>query len=508
MMSDNPYSGSAIKRGAGHFIVGKGLSALLTFILLLWLVRLLSVTEYAAYITLLAALDVTLIFANVGLPWMDARYLPEFRLHASKAMLSRFVAQLIQYQLGVLLLLAVSGWGCLDWILVKLEMAAYVQAAQLYIFILVVDGIGRRLRESILTNLLLQKLIQINQTIRSVVFLGGLVVLYYLGEINLTYVVAAELVASTVSLLHALIGLWWHLKGIDTREKPDWKIPKWSVMWRMALNMYFSEIITQVYGVQVFTLVIRYTLGEEPTAVFGFLRNLYGQTRNYLPATLLFGLIRPKLVASYVGDGGIAELTRNANMVGKISLFILMPLLVFSWLAGEELVALLSGGKFLHTGYYFPGFLSSLILLSQRQILETVAMVTGNSHLCNYGGLLGIVTLPMAYLLIEWGFQLWAPIIALWVGSILYCSIIVRGIERKTAYHADLSGYYKMLLAALLAYLASQMMIVTGQSWIWIILLAIVACCTFLLTAAIIKPFSDAERLRINQLIKRNLFVW
>jgi O-antigen/teichoic acid export membrane protein len=507
-MSDNPYSGSAIKRSAGHFIVGKGASALLTFTLLLWLVRLLSVTEYAAYITLLAALDVTLIFANVGLPWMDARYLPEFRLHASKAVLSRFVAQLIQYQLGVLLLLALTGWLCLDWILVKLDMVAYVQAAQLYIVILVVDGLGRRLRDSILTNLLLQKLTQINQMVRNIAILSGLGILYYLGEINLAHVVAVELVASTVCLLLALIGLWRHLKGIDTREKADWKIPKWSVMWRMALNMYFSEIITQVYGVQVFTLVIRYTLGEEPTAVFGFLRNLYGQTRNYLPATLLFGLIRPKLVASYVGDGGIAELTRNANMVGKISLFILMPLLVFSWLAGEELVALLSGGKFLHTGYYFPGFLSSLILLSQRQILETVAMVTGNSHLCNYAGLLGVVTLPMAYLLIEWGFQLWAPILALWIGSLIFSGVIIRGIEKKTAYRADLSGYYKMLFVALLAYLASQVILVAGQSWMWIVLVGILASGTFLLTAAIIKPFSDAERLRINQLIKRNLFVW
>jgi len=507
-MSDNPYSGSAIKRSAGHFIVGKGASALLTFILLLWLVRLLSVAEYAAYITLLATLEITISLANIGLPWIDARYLPEFRLHASKAVLSHFVARLIQCQLGVLLLLALLGWLYLDWILVKLDMVAYVQAAQLYLFTLVIDGIGRRLRDSILSNLLLQKLTQINQMVRNIVFLGALGILYYLGEINLAHVVAAELLAATVSLLLGLIGLWRHLKDINTREKADWKIPKWSVMWRMALNMYFSEIITQVYGVQVFTLVIRYTLGAEPTAVFGFLRNLYGQIRNYLPATLLFGLIRPKLVASYVGDGGIAELTRNANMVGKISLFILMPLLVFSWLSGEEFVALLSGGKFLHTGYYFAGFLSTLILLSQRQILETVAMVTGNSYLCNYAGLFGIVTLPMTYLLIEWGFQLWAPILALWVGSLIFCGTIVRGIEKKTAYRADLSGYYKMLLAAFLAYLSSQMILVAGQSWVWIILVGILASCAFLLTAAIIKPFSEAERLRINQLIKRNLFVW
>jgi O-antigen/teichoic acid export membrane protein len=505
----SPYSGSAVKRSAVHFLVGKVVSALLTFTLLLWLVRLLSVPEYSAYITLAASADMATVFSNIGLPWIAARYLPEFRLHAPKAILIRFILQLMKYQAGVLGLTAGLAWICLDWILLHLDMTIYLQAAQLYVLVLMVNGIGRDLRDNVLAELLQQKLAQTCLVIRNLLFVIGLGILVYTDNVNLFSVVIVELVAGLVDVLCSLMGLAWYLTQlVDEVKKPDWTQPQWSKMWSVAINMYFSQIVTQVYSAPMFTLVIRYTLGTESTAIFGFLRNFYGQIISYLPATLLFGLIRPKLVASYVGDGGIVELTRNANIVGKFSLFVLMPLLVFAWLSGEVLLAQLSGGKFLHTGYYFAGLLCSLIPASQRQILETVAVVTNNSHLCNYAALLGVLTLPITYELIQLGFDLWAPIIAIIFGNLLFCSTIVRGVTKKTAYHADFAGFCRMLLVAAISYLGSMQLLISGQSWFWIIAVALLACSVFLLVAAIIKPFSESERLRINQLIKRNLFIW
>lgn len=510
-MSDSPYSGATVKRNAVYFLIGKAISALLTFTILLWLVRLLNVSEYAAYITLVASLEITIVFSNIGLPWMEARYLPEFRLHAPKAVLIRFVAQLIQCQLFILLTVAATAWSCLDWLLLKMEMTAYLEAAQLYILMLIVDGAGRRLRDSILSALLQQKLAQTSLVIRNLILIIGLGVLVYTKEVNLAYVVTAELLAALISLLFSLIGLWRHLaRLVDMGGKPDWIKPKWSQMWGVARNMYVSELLAQTYSSQVFTLIIRYSLGAEATAVFGFLRNIYIQVLNYLPAVLLFGLIRPKLVASYVGDGGIVELTRNANIVGKFSLFVLMPLLMFAWLSGEVLIDKLSGGKFPDTGFYLAGLFCALVPLSQRQILETVAVVTGNSHLCNYASLLGIFTLPITYGLIQLGFELWAPIIAVMTGHLLFCSTILRGVAKKTSYHADFLGFCRMLLSALVGYLASVLIVfsTSQNSWTWIVVMITIACCTFLLSAAIIKPFSELERSRINRLIKRNLFVW
>lgn len=507
-MSDSPYSGFAIKRSAGHFIIGKIASALLTFTLLLCLVRVLTIPDYAAYITLVAGLDIALIVANVGLPWIEARYLPEFRLHASKAILIRFVIQLIQCHVIVLLLLALPVWLSLDWLLLKMDMLPYLKAAQLYVIMLVIEGSGRSLRDSVLGALLQQGAAQISLVTRNLVFISALGVLAYQGEISLVNVITIELLAAFISVLVSLIGLGCHLRRIEVNENSDWKAPNWLQMWTVARDMYFSEMVTLIYSSQIFTLIIRYNLGAEATAVFGFLRNIYAQVMNYLPAALLFGLIRPKLVASYVGNGGIAELTRNANIVGKFSLFVLMPLLVFACLASEELITLLSGGKFSHSGYYLAGLLSALVPFSQRQLLETVAVVTENSHFCNYAALLGIFTLPITYALIQLGFDLWSPIISITLGNLIFCSTILIGVTRKTLYRADFLGFYKLLLAALISYLACLLILVSGQSWAWIITVALLTCSVFLLVAAIIKPFSDEERLRINQIIKRNLFVW
>ena len=507
-MSNSPFSGDEVKRSAGHFLIGKAVSALLTFTILLWLVRLLSVPEYAAYITLVAALEITIVVASVGLPWIEARYLPEFRLHAAKSTLIRFVLQLIELQLGVFTVTAILGWLFLNWLLAITDMTGYVSVAQLYVFMLVVDGGGRRLRDGVLSMLLQQKLAQTSLVIRNVLFIIAVAIMAYYDEITLTHVVAAELIASLVGLFYCLIGLWLYLQRIDLTQKDDWQQPSWSQMWVVARNMYFSEMVTQVYSPQVFTLVIRHSLGAEATAVFGFLRNLYMQVRNYLPASLLFGLIRPKLVASYVGEGGIVELTRNANLVGKLSLFILMPLIVFSLLTGEELTSLLSGGKFPYTGYYFAGLMFSLVPASQRQILETVAMVTENSHLCNLAASLGVLTLPVTYLLIKMDFGLWSPIFATLLGNVLFCSTIVKGVTKNTHYHADYLGYNKMLFATFVAYLGGVEIMWDAHGWLWFIEMGLLSCVVFLVVAAVIQPFSESERLRINRLIKRNLFIW
>jgi O-antigen/teichoic acid export membrane protein len=507
-MSNSPFSGDEVKRSAGHFLIGKAVSALLTFTILLWLVRLLSVPEYAAYITLVAALEITIVVASVGLPWIEARYLPEFRLHAAKATLIRFVVRLIEYQLGVFVLTAILAWFSLNWLLAKTEMTGYVSVAQLYVFMLVIEGGGRRLRDGVLSMLLQQKLAQTSLVIRNVLFIIAVAIMAYYDEITLTHVVAAELIASLVGLFYSLIGLWLYLQHIELTQKDDWQQPSWSQMWVVARNMYFSEIVTQAYSSQVFTLIVRHSLGAEATAVFGFLRNLYMQVRNYLPASLLFGLIRPKLVASYVGDGGIAELTRNANLVGKLSLFILMPLIVFSLLTGEELILLLSGGKFSHTGYYFAGLMFSLIPVSQRQILETVALVTENSQLCNLAASLGVLTLPVTYLLIKMDFGLWSPIFATLLGNVLFCSTIVKGVTKNTHYHADYLGYNKMLFATFVAYLGGIEILWDAHGWSWFIEMGLLSCVVFLVAAAVIQPFSESERLRINRLIKRNLFIW
>lgn len=510
-MSDNPYSGSAVKKSAVHFLIGKVFSALITISILLSLVRVLTIPEYGAYITLVAALDLANIVSGLGISWVEARYIPDYRLHASKSVLLGFIAKLLQLKLFILFFFTVVIWLSLDWLLKEMNMSAYSEAAHIYVWMLLVEGFARRLRDDTLGALLQQKFSQISLVLRNFIFVSLLGALFFLNDVNLLSVVQAELFASFIGVLIALVGLLRSLKQVETKEDPSWTEPSWSQMWQVARNMYFSLLVGMAYGMPVFVLLIRRTFGEQAdaaTALFGFLSNIYSQTGAYLPAILLFSLIRPKLVASYVGEGGIFQLARNANLVGKFSLFVLMSLIVFVALSGDELILLLSGGKFSNAGYYFLGLLFALIPLSQRQILETVSVVTGNSDLCNYASLWGIITLPITYALIKLDFGLWGPIISLNVGSILFSGIVIKGMTKRTDYNADMAGFYRMLLSALLAYLVSFLLIIQGHGWTWLIVIGLLAFVTFLISSAIIKPFSEDERSLINQQLKRNLFIW
>lgn len=272
--------------------------------------------------------------------------------------------------------------------------------------------------------------------------------------------------------------------------------------------MYFSQMITLAYSPQIFLILIRRYLGVEATAAFGFLRSLYEQVSRYLPATLLFSLIRPKLVASYIGQGGIEGLSRNANLAGKLSLFVLMPLVVFVGLEGQGLINLLAGGKFPHTGGYLFGLMLALIPFSQRQILETVAVTSGLSQLCTVAATLGVLMLPLTYMLIDAGLGLWAPIIGMGMGNLLFNVVILVGIRRLMPYHLDMVGLTKLMLASLATYLFVRFMPLPEAGWNGLISVAVFTLAIYLIASYFIRPFAQVERDRLNRHLTRGLFVW
>ncbi|QOJ22935.1 MAG: oligosaccharide flippase family protein [Gammaproteobacteria bacterium] len=508
MSVPSPYSSSEFKRSTLHFLAGKAASALLSLIILLLLVRLLPTKEYGAYVVFVAGMEITLAITALGLPWVSARYLPEFRLYANGKMLIHFVWQIIAWIslfliAGALLLLAAVPW------LLPSELAQYTDAAKLYLLLLLIEGLGRYIRESILGPLMQQGRAQISQVLRNLAFLLLIGIEISQGAVHLYYVVFAELVASLLGTILALHGLIQYLQMYrDLQGKDGWQSPKWSEMWRVARYMYLGNLITQTYNPQVFVFLIQRYLGLEAAALFGFLRNLYVQVTNYLPAALLSNLIRPKLVASFVGERGMTELTRNTNLVGKLSMFVLMPILIFVWLAGSELTSLLSGGKFDEADYYLAGLLLALVPLSQRQLLEIVAVISEKSHLCSWGAVMGVLVLPMAYLLLESGQGLWSVIILIVMSQILFSGTLIIVLTHTTTYRFDFAGFFKLIVAAVIGFTFAQRLPLSIQSWLDLFLMAIFSCGLFLLISYFIKPFYRDERERLNRLLNRKVFIW
>ena len=508
-MNVSPYSSVALTRSAAHFLTGKVVSALLTLTLLLWLVRLLSVEEYGTYVALVAGTELVLAITTLGLPWVAARYLPEFRMYASGNKITQFIWQIIVW-LGLLLVAAsLLLFVVMPWILTSLELAQHTDVARLYLLVLLVEGLGRSVRDNILGPLLQQGSAQLSLAARNLTMLLLISVMVLRGPVHLDHVVLIEFAASTLGTILAIRALVRYLQVLrDLPGKDGWEPHNWRERWRIARHMYLNHLLTLTYSPQAFVFLIQRYVGVEATALFGFLRSLYAQISNYLPATLLFSLIRPKLIASFIGEGGIVELTRNANLAGKLSLFALMPVLVFVWLADGELLSLLSGGKFTGAGYYLAGLLLSLIPFSQRQILETVAVANNMSHLCSWGGVLGTLALPLAYVLVESGQGLWGPIIAMMVGQVIFNAIIIGAMVYTTTYRPDTVGFLKLTGAALAGFVIMQQVAMPTHGWPDLLIMAALACGLYLLASYFFRPFKQEERARLNRLFKRRIFIW
>ena len=383
-MSSTAYSNKALKKSGLQFMVGKLSSSVLTIGILLWLVRLLDIASYGYYVTFVAGLEFALAFTAFGLPWITSRYIPDYRLHAEASLLAKFVRQILSSIMFCTLLGTALLYFTMPWLLTQLEMGALIEMARLYLLVLVMESLRRNVQECILEPLLQQGYAQLSQVIRSVVLLLVMgAILLYKGKVGLYDVIMAEFAGTVVGSISGLYGLLRYLRQHrDAPGKAGWQPPQWATLWQTALHMYLSHMITMLCSRQVYIFLIQRFLGVEATAVFGFLFSLYGQIFRYLPANLLFSLIRPKLMASYVSeDGGIGKLNANANLAGKLSLFVLLPILSYVWLSGDELLELLSSGKVKAAGWYFGCLLLTLIPLSQRAILQTVVVACHKSSI-------------------------------------------------------------------------------------------------------------------------------
>lgn len=508
-MTSSPYSAPAVKKSAWHFLVGKALTATLTFTILLAVVRLLPIVEYGVYVTVVAGVEFAIALVTSGLSWIAHRYIPEFRLCASGVQTRRFIHRLLGLTTGILIVIALVLFLGLDGWLGWTRLNSFGGIVRIALLWLVVEGTWRFIRDAVLGPLLLQGLAQIGMVLRSGAMLVFLIGRAWSGSLALPELLWAEVLVSAGAMVVVLWGLWPKLKSLPTGPgAAAWNEPGIPAMARTGRHMFAASLLALLYSPQAFLLIVQRLLGTEMAAIFGFLRSLYDQISRYLPATLLFAVIRPKLVASYVAGQAAREVNTNANIAGKLSLFVLMPLVAFAVVAGQDVVSLLSGLKFASTGYLFAGLTLALIPLSQQQLLETLAVVTGNSVLCVRAAIIGLLMPGILYGLLHLGIGLWAPVVALALGNFLYNGAIVAGLVGRVDYRGDPAGFGKLLVAAVAACAGAALVPVTTIVALDVVLEGIVTIAVFLLAAWVIKPFGELERTRMNRLFPWRWFVW
>jgi hypothetical protein len=152
--------------------------------------------------------------------------------------------------------------------------------------------------------------------------------------------------------------------------------------------------------------------------------------------------------------------------------------------------------------------LLAIVPFSQRLLIETVTVALGRSRLCTYASAIGLVVLLLLIVLLKFGFGVWAPVITLVVSYALFNAVVQTALARSSGYTADYGGATRLLASGAVCGIALLPLgaFVNPHMAVWIQTVLVLPL--YLLVAWILKPFTIAERERMNLLIGRRVFIW
>jgi O-antigen/teichoic acid export membrane protein len=113
MTERDPYESRHVRRGIRQFLSGKLIQAVASVIVMLIMVRVMDVGQYALYITALSLAIFLGTISILGLDRVLTRYVPEGRIKATPTQLIRFISRIRYVRLlsvGCVTLVVGLGW--------------------------------------------------------------------------------------------------------------------------------------------------------------------------------------------------------------------------------------------------------------------------------------------------------------------------------------------------------------------------------------------------------------
>lgn len=384
MTERDPYQSMHVRRGMRQFISGKLIQAVASLAVMLIMVRVMSVGEYALYITATALATFLGGVSLFGLDRVLTRYVPEGRLKAAPAQLTRFIKKMNGLRLmavGVLAVALALGWPYLA-PLVKLPTAGLPLVVLLY----AVAHAFALFQTIIMQSLMLQDGLR-NATTATWLLRIALLV---------TAATAAPLIDSKlalwVTLLSETAGWLWMVAVTakhcaDLRREPRGGVggaeiwpENMSEILRFGWHNYLMSQTAIPSQAKVQQLVAAAFFPPLVIAAFGFYRNLSEQVRNYLPVQLLKNLAEPVMFGRYIQTQDFLLLNAMATAMLKVNILLIAPLAGWLAVAGGPAIVLLTGGKFADLAWILSVLVVSQVISSQVTLLVIASNAIGLSH--------------------------------------------------------------------------------------------------------------------------------
>ncbi len=486
-MNDKPYRGARFRRALIHFVCGRAAQAAGRALLLLVLVRLLEVADYGAYMLIIGLAETVLQVASFGILPVGQRYLPELITSVSAGKLFTFVRVLVLSQIGVLLIVVVALWQLWSAITPHMgfsETQTVATQAAVSLFLLIP---AFRFSAEMLDALLEQGKAQIARALMPLARLAGIGVLWLTeAEINISNILAVDICVTLFCLLLSWLFLQKSLKNLHA-EDADGSLPVREMLsfgWQMAI----VGLMGATGSPGALRLVLANAIGVVESGLFAFLQSLQRLVGRYLPGTLLRGLIRPVLIARAYDTGGMTVLQAGTGLLLKCNLLMVATGCILIGVGGDELVAWLSGGKFLNAGLTLLLMFIALAITSQRTVIEMVMQITGHTKILRLTSYIMPLALFGVWIFADQGLNTAVIIIA--VAAAISNWLAMFGLINKTkGFRIHWRGLFATIIPAGIGLAVG---IVMGDV-LNPIAAVILALPTFFLLVRVARPFNQQE---------------
>lgn len=369
------YSGRRFKQAIRYFLFGRAAQAVTSFALTLWLVRLFAPADYGAYMILWGMVEMMVPLTSFGMLEAVRRYLPDLAARGAPGALHGFVRWMTLIRLALMALWAIV--IAFFWVEIAtwLGFSVMQQEASTVAVCLVISVIGFRYAAEMLECLLEQRWSQLTQALMPIGRLLGVSILVATDRLTLVHMFWVDIVVSVSCFMLAEFFLMRRLKGAAAG---DYLVSKKEVMtfaWHMAGVNVFSA--TASYG--ALRLLVARFLGLEAAGLFAFLQQLLMIVGRYLPANLLANMIRPMLIARY-GAGDTAVFGQGMALMWKTNLLIVFGCVAAFAVAGDAIIALVSGGRFPQAGLVMLLLFLGLGATTQGQLVSMAMQILNQAR--------------------------------------------------------------------------------------------------------------------------------
>jgi len=399
MNSSGLYSGNRFRQAIVHYLLGRAAQAISSFIFIIWLVRLLSPTDYGAYMVLWGMVEMMAPLSSLGMLEAVRRFLPELALRGAPTALAWFVRWMTLIRFAIMIIwtalisafwLDISAW---------LGFSAPQQDATLVAVGLIITVIGFRYASEMLESLLEQRWSQLIHSSMSIGRLAGVAILVLIESLSIEQLLWMDLIVSLICLIWAEFLLMRKLRSIQSAG--DFHVSAYEIF-NFAWHMAGTNLLRALANPGALRMLVARTLGLEIAGMFAFLQQLLLIAGRYLPAKLLANIIRPMLISRYVA-GEVDVVKEGMALLWKSNFLIIAICMAALSVAGNELIALASSGRFTDAGMVMVIMLLGLGATSQGQLVVMIMQIFPYTRQLRYLSILSVIT-PIAVIIgSNWG---------------------------------------------------------------------------------------------------------